>query len=160
MEMFSGQESATEAIKLAYGMEIGLGEFYTKMADQSDDREMADVLMKLAGIEEKHKMRLLDVYRTMADSAVEQEAFERDILAETMEGGFTTDEFISRYQPFMKNAADVLNIAMMLETQAMDLYMRFSDKSTADETKKILLGLAEEEKAHLKRLGELLDTKI
>jgi sulfur-carrier protein adenylyltransferase/sulfurtransferase len=160
MEMFSGRETAVESIHIAYGMEVGLGEFYKKIAENAEDQSVSEVLMQLAGIEEKHKKTLLALYRTLTDASIQKEAFEDEVLNKVMEGGFTTEEFISRYQPLMQTEADVLNIAMMLETQAMDLYMRFSEKSIDQETKKILLTLAQEEKSHLKRLGQLLDSKI
>ncbi len=49
---------------------------------------------------------------------------------------------------------------MMLETQGLDLYLRFADKSTHAQTKQVLFKVAEEEKAHLAALGRLLEEKI
>ena len=48
---------------------------------------------------------------------------------------------------------------MMLETQALDLYLRFAEKSREEETKEVLFTLADEEKAHLKSLSRLFDEK-
>jgi rubrerythrin len=45
---------------------------------------------------------------------------------------------------------------MMLEAQAMDLYMRYADKCEDQKVKPILFKMADEEKAHLKSLGDLL----
>ncbi len=53
-----------------------------------------------------------------------------------------------------------LDLAMMLETQSLDLYLRFAAKSTHKESKAVLFKIASEEKAHLKALGELYDRKI
>ena len=50
--------------------------------------------------------------------------------------------------------------AMMLEAQALDLYMRYADKSQDSQAEKMLFKMADEEKAHLKSLGELLEKKI
>ncbi len=47
---------------------------------------------------------------------------------------------------------------MMLEAQAMDLYMRYAERSEDQQVKDILFKLADEEKAHLKSLGDLLGT--
>jgi rubrerythrin len=49
---------------------------------------------------------------------------------------------------------------MMLEAQAMDLYMRYAEKSEDSEVKKVLFKMANEEKAHLKSLGDLLDKNM
>ena len=45
----------------------------------------------------------------------------------------------------------------MLETQALDLYLRFAGKMEDRETKQVLFRLGDEEKAHLAALGRLLD---
>ncbi|MBW2201920.1 MAG: hypothetical protein JRF71_14005 [Deltaproteobacteria bacterium] len=65
MMLLKGDEAPAEVIRLAYGMEMGLGEFYTIMAESTNDSEMAAMLSKLAGFEEKHKLRLLELYRTL-----------------------------------------------------------------------------------------------
>ena len=59
----------------------------------------------------------------------------------------------------MKTVPDVLNMAMMLESQAMDLYMRYSEKAKDEKSKTVLYDIAEEEKAHLKALGHLMEQR-
>jgi rubrerythrin len=54
----------------------------------------------------------------------------------------------------------VLELAMMLETRALDLYLRFADRICLAQTKEALFTLAGEEKAHLARLGRLLEEKL
>jgi rubrerythrin len=46
---------------------------------------------------------------------------------------------------------------MMIETQALDLYLRFAQKSVAEAVRAVLYRLADEEKAHLKALGRYRD---
>jgi rubrerythrin len=48
---------------------------------------------------------------------------------------------------------------MMLETQALDLYLRFADKAENKQTKDILHRIGDEEKGHLAALGDLRDKK-
>ena len=47
----------------------------------------------------------------------------------------------------------------MLETQALDLYLRFAAKLAQPQAKEVLHTLAQEEKAHLARLAQLWDEK-
>ena len=54
----------------------------------------------------------------------------------------------------------ILDLAMMLETQALDLYLRFAEKSSDERTQKVLFSIADEEKAHLGSLGALMNKKI
>jgi rubrerythrin len=48
---------------------------------------------------------------------------------------------------------------MMLETQALDLYLRFADKSENQQTKDVLQRIGDEEKGHLAALANLRDKK-
>ena len=57
----------------------------------------------------------------------------------------------------MSTPQDVLELAMTIEAQAIDLYIRYSGRVKDDESKKILYALAEAEKTHLKSLGKSMD---
>jgi rhodanese-related sulfurtransferase/rubrerythrin len=160
LALLRGDETFREIIVLAYGMEDGLRGFYSAMAKRTDDSEVARVLAKLAGLEEGHKKRLFDLYLTFDPAITDKEAFEADTVSEAMEGGFTTDEFLELNKDAMKTIPDVLNVAMMIETQAMDFYMRCTEKAKGEKSKAVLYDIAEEEKGHLKVLGGLMENKV
>lgn len=157
MSELKGDESPEEIIILAYGMEDGLCSFYTAMAEEHTYEEMRDLLKKLSSIEDNHKQRLFEVYKKLNRSFHDQNDFERTIVSRAMEGGLTTEEFVSKYSQSLKTARDILITAMVIETQALDLYLRYAEKLRDVESKNVLYNLAEEEKRHLKELGELLD---
>ena len=117
----TGNESPLEIIAFAYGMEQGLGEFYSSAAEMIEDKDVVGLLRKLALIEENHKKKLLDLYMTLDETGKGRETFETEIMSEMMEGGFTTEEFLEKNRSAMETAADTLSLAMMLETQALDL---------------------------------------
>ena len=52
-----------------------------------------------------------------------------------MEGGFTTGDFLQQHRNTMKTVPEIVSIAMMLETQALDLYSRFSQKVKNEKSK-------------------------
>ncbi|MBS0013997.1 MAG: ferritin family protein [Desulfobacterales bacterium] len=160
MTYLRGDEDAREIIGLAYGMEEGLRGFYMAVGERTEDKEVADLARKLSGIEDRHKKRLFDLYLTLDSGLDGREAFESRIVNNVMEGGSTTEEFLERNREFMKTSPDLLNIAMMLETQALDLYMRYSEKLRDEKGKDVLFGLAEEEKGHLESLGRLMDKRV
>ena len=54
---------------------------------------------------------------------------------------------------------DVINVAMMLETQAFDLYSRYSQRIEDEKGKAVLREIADEEKAHLSSLGRLMEAR-
>ena len=157
MMLLKGNETPREVICLAYGLEEGLRKFYSMSIKLAVDSEVAGTLAKLAEIEVIHKQRLFDLYRTIDSAEVDREVFERTITSEMLEGGFDPDKLLAQSIPTFKTAAGVLDFAMMLEAQAMDLYMRYAEKSEDPDVQKILYNMAQEEKGHLKSLGKLLD---
>jgi rubrerythrin len=125
-----------------------------------DDQEVVGILTKLAVIEENHKHRLFNLYITFEPEVIEKEAFEAGIFSDNMEGGFTTKEFLEQNSPAMQSVEGVLNVAMMLETQALDLYLRYSQKIKDENGRTVLYEIAEEEKAHLASLGRLMEKQV
>ena len=157
MLYLKGDETASEIIILAYGMEAGLGSLYLKLAAMLDEPEVIRILTKLAGIEDKHKEKLYTLYSTLNPGVGNIEAFEAGIQADVMEGGLTTDEFLTKNKSVMQTLEGVLSIAMMLEAQALDLYLKYSQVVKEEKSKAVLYNIAEEEKAHLAILGNLLE---
>ena len=153
----TGDESPLEVIAFAYGMEQGLGEFYSSAADMIEDKDVAGLLRKLARIEEKHKQKLFDIYMTLNKTGAGREIFEAEIRGEMMEGGFTSEEFLEKNRSSMGTKAGILDLAMMLETQALDLYLRYSQKAEDAESRNALYRIAEDEKAHLAALGNMME---
>jgi rubrerythrin len=160
MILLSGDETESDIIIIAYGMENGLKEFYSAVSGMMSDTEVVDILAKLAKIEENHKKKLFDLYRTLDPDAGDKETFEANISSDRMEGGFTTEEFFKQNSKLMETVSDVLNIAMMLEAQALDLYLRYSQRVKKEDSKTVLYDIAEEEKAHLATLGRLMEATV
>ena len=160
MDLLRGDETPEEIIILSYGMEEGLGQFYSAIAKDTEDSEVANILTELAGIEENHKQKLFGLYLTLDQASTDKETFETEIVSKVMEGGFTTEEFLEKNRPALQTVPDVLNVAMMLETQALDLYSRYSQKIKDDQGKTLLYEIADDEKAHLASLGQLMETRV
>jgi rubrerythrin len=156
MLSLKGDETPQEIIALSYGLEDGLQKFYAAAAKLAIDPEVVRILIKLAEIEIRHKHRLFELYLAVESNPQDREAFESEINSEMTEGGFNPDQLLEQNLPTFKAAADVLNFAMMLEAQAMDLYMRYADKCEDQKVRETLFKMADEEKAHLKSLGDLL----
>ena len=146
-------------IAVAYGMEMGLGLFYQGRIKATEDAELKALFTQLADIERHHKQRLFDLLGEIDPPGKDLQAYETDIKPTVLEGGFKLDEFLQKNEPFLHTVSDVLDLAMMLETQALDLYLRFADKSTDSQTQAVLFKLADEEKAHLTSLGQLIEKK-
>lgn len=155
LDLIRGEETPAEMIGIAYGLEGALQKFYLTVGETVGDQPTADLLKKLAAIEEKHQQMLLKEY----DRLSKIPAHLADHLPDILEGGFRFSEFLDQNRMVMQTVSGVLDLALMLETQALDLYLRFALKTMEDSTKSILYTLADQEKGHLASLGKLVDKK-
>jgi rhodanese-related sulfurtransferase/rubrerythrin len=160
LNLVRGDETPTEIIALAYGMEMALQLFYETLQGQTQDQEMQALFKLLAGVEIQHEKRLFEAYRQAEPNAADRASFESTIVPDTLEGGFDGKEFLENNKANLQTPPQVLDLAMMLETQALDLYLRFADRCKQAITKEVLFTLAGEEKAHLASLGRLLEKKL
>jgi rhodanese-related sulfurtransferase/rubrerythrin len=159
LDLVQGDETPAQIIILAYGMEKALQLFYETLKQQSQDAELQNLFGKLAQIEVHHEKRLFEAYGRVASAGGDMASFESTIVARTLEGGFSADEFLAANKSHLQTVPEVLDLAMMLETQALDLYLRFAGRCEQPQTREVLYTLAGEEKAHLASLGRLLDEK-
>jgi sulfur-carrier protein adenylyltransferase/sulfurtransferase len=156
LEFFTGQEEYEDGVSLAYAMEDGLQGFYQTLAARTQDETEKKLYATLAGFEEKHKANLLAEYR----QAHGPKAMPGQGAAGIMEGGSRVEDFIARVEGRMHGRQEILELAMGLETQALDLYGRMAQKSEKNEVRALFLRLADEEKRHLSYLADAMDTVL
>ena len=160
LELLTGQESIEETLVAAYSLEAGLRDFYLSMIAKVQAPDIKTLFQKLADIELLHQDRIFSEYLQVSEKQVNRETFDKDVVAQAVEGGLTTDEYIQLYQPDWNSAVDVISLAMSIEAQALDLYTRASERSNDPRSKDALHKIAEEERVHLQQLGKLMDNRI
>ncbi len=114
------------------------------------------LLRRLAEIETRHQHRLYELSRTLAPSDESEREFAARVNSDLMEGGFAVDEFMAQHRAALATREAILELAMSIEAQGMDLYLRYAERVDDQKAKEILRGLADEEKTHLTRLGEMI----
>ena len=149
MDIIRGDESLSRIVAIAYGMEDALRSFYRQMAEKTDDPPMIKLFDRLGDMEEGHKKLLRSL----------NPGVEMDSPDGIMEGGSPVTDFMERNAPYLNTPEDVLSVVMMLETQGLDLYLKFAIKMQHKEAREALLKLADEEKKHLSDLGCMMDEK-
>ncbi|WP_052316098.1 ferritin-like domain-containing protein [Desulfomonile tiedjei] len=152
MDLIKGDETPAQIIKLAYSMEESLGTFYRIAKTKTEDKEIIGILDNLASIEEKHKDYLIDLLQE-AEPAAREELTAQRPESQILEGGFRMDDFLKQNERFLTQVSSLLDMAMMLETQALDLYLRFADKAEDNRTKDVLFKIGQQEKQHVAALG-------
>ena len=162
LDIIRGDESPSRIAAIAYGMEDALQFFYKQTAENTDDSSMKKLFGRLADMEEGHKRLLKDIVLLLGaktefggEKTLEKTGPPEGIL----EGGSPAADFMEQNAQYLTTPEDVLSVAMMLETQGLDLYLRFAYKVENEETRDVLLKLADEEKDHLSALGCMMDDK-
>jgi rubrerythrin len=158
--LIEGDESPEEILSLAYGLEDGTYRFYSTLAEGSTEREVGQLFEKLAKAEINHKNNIWESYRALTAGRLTREAFETETVPKTMEGGKTPDQVLAEHPDSIQNSRDAIELAMSLETDALDLYLRMVQKTQKEEAKAVFFAIVTEEKSHLKRLGELFRKKL
>ncbi len=137
-----------QALHAAYLMEAALEAFYREMAGKTADPEAVRLFQTLADVEVKHKAA---VARRMEDAAVPENQDDTAVP----EGGVPLEEHMRRLGVDLNRTEDIVDLAMAVEAQALDLYSRAAFQAQGD-VQAFLQSMAAEEKSHLRRLGDLL----
>jgi rhodanese-related sulfurtransferase/rubrerythrin len=157
LQFVRGDETPQEIIKLSYSMEVGLKTFHETARSRATDAELVELLGHLIRAEESHMRRLLEVSSKWEMDPKEVKAFQEKLESVVMEGGIDIEEFLAKNDSFLQTFTGVIDVAMMVETQALDLYLRMASASSNVATKEVLFHIAEEEKGHLRALGRALE---
>jgi len=158
LELFTGNESVEETLVVAYSLEEGLRSFYLEMQAKVKNSNARNLFKKLSEIEVKHQERVLEEYRKITASSITREEFEKKVVVSTLEGGLTTEEYTTLFHPNWESVTDIIEVAMSIEAQALDLYLRASERSDEPQSQKVLRQIADEERTHLAQLGKLIET--
>ncbi len=148
MEFFLDRDF-NDAFTMSYAMEESLRQLYLGMIELVDDQKLKDLLKRLAIFEESHKTKLAARFTAIRKNT--------DETIDTLEGGINRQEIMAHFGPQLKTRQDILELGMMLESQAYDLYSRLARKSTDKKNHELFKYLAKEETQHLSYLASEMD---
>ncbi len=158
--LLEGGESPEQVIALAYGLEAATQRFYQDLSGRAEDPDIKNVFERLTRDEVHHREHLWEEYKAVTEGHETREAFETETVTKTLEDGRTADQVLAQYPDWIGHPQEALELAMSLETDSLDLYLRMAQKSRSKETSAVFYDLANEEKTHLKTLGELYRRKL
>ena len=159
MGIITGKETGAEMLAVVYGMEESMRALFDRLSQRVSDPEAVELFRSLSELEVHHKQMIFDLYKTHGGKLETTEALDREVSADVTEGGFSVDELADEFQPETESIETVVSFAMMLEAQAFDLFSRYMQQSEDLDIRAVLTELVEQEKSHMKYLGNLLDQK-
>jgi rhodanese-related sulfurtransferase/rubrerythrin len=148
VEFFMDREFP-DVFQMAYAMEEGLCQLYLGLVEKIASKENKKFLERLAGFEEGHKAMLVAMFAP--------EDFNGSDETGIMEGGLDRQQILAHFDSQLANMQDILQLGIMLEAQALDLYTRLARKSEVGKSRELFNFLAKEEARHLGYLTEELD---
>jgi len=147
-----------QALERAWGMELALEKYYSALAGTAVDAEVTALFRQLAGFEVRHRQTLTERWKRLGPGDLS--AFEARASAFAaqglLEGGIASAGYLGLLGD-PASTAEALELAMAVEAQAMDLYLRRAAGEPDADLRRTFLLLAEAEKAHLKLLGTFVD---
>lgn len=138
--------------QLALQMEAALGKMYGDLAATAQDAELKKLLLDLASAEQAHEKGVVDL---AAHAGVVESALRTQQAGKLIEGGFEAEAFLRDNADQLGTREGVLELAMMVEAHALDLYLCLAQRVPDEASRTLLHGIADEEKQHLRRLGQL-----
>ncbi len=157
LHLFAQATSGEEAIIVGFGLEMGLRDFYLAMQKRVRREETKTLFGKLASIEILHQEQLVQLYAELTGSKLSVAEFAAKIAEPAMEGGLTTEEYLQLYKTDVDSESEVLSLALAIEAQALDLYLRAAERSTDVSSERVLRRIAAEERSHIARLSNYID---
>jgi sulfur-carrier protein adenylyltransferase/sulfurtransferase len=155
LHLFAGVASPEEAIITGFGLETGLRDFYLSMQKKVGQEATKSLFGKLADIEILHQEQLVKLYTEITGISFSVSDFAEKIAEPAMEGGLTTEEYLRLYTTDLDSELEVLGLALAIEAQALDLYVRAAERG--GDSRKVLLRIADEERSHIARLSHYID---
>lgn len=156
MGLLSGGEGPAQVLAVAHALEKNLGDFYRDLADRAPSQEAQEAFGRLAGAEDKHRASIEEAFQaeTGRDRPPEVEA------GSMLEGGLEPEDLLQRFSEVQGPTQTLYQMAMELEAQALDLYLRYGQVMTTDQSRATFHHLADEEKTHLAWLGRMLEQAV
>ncbi len=152
--VLQGDETPGEAIAIAYAMEEQARSGYEALLRRNPEGEVARLLDQLVGAEGGH----LDLLRERFD----QGGYAGDLpglagaKAAQTEGGLSPEAFAGAVAASAGDARELLETAMGMEVDSLDLYLQLSQRSEDPAAEEVFRTIADGEVQHLRWLGELM----
>ncbi|MBU0664115.1 MAG: sulfurtransferase [Proteobacteria bacterium] len=171
VEFFMDREFP-DVFQMAYAMEEGLRQLYIGLMDKVANEENKKFLERLAAFEEGHKAMLVAMFAPEDFSGIDddqgwsnaegtKDGGSCDDVGNPdvgiVEGGLDRQQIMDHFDSQLDTMQDILQLGIMLEAQALDLYSRLARQSEVGKSRELFHFLAKEEARHLGYLTEALD---
>lgn len=157
MNLISKDMDIEELAGLAWAMEDGTGKFYSEISALIKDESLSKLLIELAKAEQRHQDNILKSIESMGENVSKVKEIIESRFKDIMEGGISLTDAIEKIKTAKPFEVSVVEFAMQIETNSLDLYLKIYNNIEDDDSKVFINAIIEEEKVHLKKLGEAIE---
>ncbi len=150
---FAPGTGAADMAALAWALEENTRLFYMSLVGMRSGTEETDLFLTLARAEEHHEEALAAIHGKLSREPVDR--FHQEQSNPILEGGVGMEEALSWVGG--RTAGQILELAIGLEANAYDRYLKMVDVSENEDVKEVFRTIAKEEREHLKKLATLMD---
>lgn len=162
MVHFPDSAGPFDLISLAWVLEDGSERFYSGLSAMLGEKEPGSIFLELTAAEEHHKDSLAVLYRELSGSEhggeFPQKSLRNESKGDIMEGGMRVSEALDWCRG--KEIHARLEIAISLEANSYDLYIKMGRRVEYPSAKRVFEVLSHEEKQHLGKMAGFMDRKI
>ena len=152
---FSRASRAEELISLSFALEEGNRVFYERISRDVKEEEAASIFRSLGQAEERHKEALRDLHARVSGKGGDPAALEGMEAGIFLEAGAPLGETLEWAKG--KTLHEVLELAIAMEANAMDRYIKMGRAVADERSREVFLALSREEQQHLERMTSLLN---
>ncbi len=162
MVHFPDSAGPLDLISLAWVLEDGSGRFYSGVSAMLGEKEPGNIFIELTAAEKHHKDSLAALYSELSGSEhggeFPQKSLRNESKGDIMEGGMRVSEALEWCRG--KEIHAIMEIAISLEANSYDLYIKMGRKVEDPSAKRVFEVLSQEEKQHLGKIAGFMDRKI
>ena len=163
MVYFSDAVRFDHWLALACGLEEGTRLFYIGIGKQfATDQETVTLFQELTAAEDRHRQQLLAAHRAVVGKELDFKALSDrlgdNVAGKVMEGGIEVAAALDWTKG--RDVREILDLAMSLEMNAYDLYIKMGRVVEDEKAADIFRSLAKEEHFHLRQLSKLRDNRF
>lgn len=151
------KKDPVELAVMAWGIEDNMKRFYDTAASEFRASPWASEAFRTLSMEEGgHKASVIGVCKRLKNCEVKEEDLKAEAEHGLVEGGLKLQDLQSWLKTSGRTPLEAMEVALQLELNALDFFMKLQATLPSPEAKEIFRTLAESERAHLNKIGEII----
>ena len=158
LHLFPPTDNQAESLLQAMSLERGAAKVYETMLAQYGSEAWTAPLKGMAAEETAHARLLYKALQAYQENLPSFEELYSKIPDDLIEGGFSRENIEAELaRPGGRPCVVVYELALAIEYAAYDLYRSLAQRFREESVAEVFLGIAQAEKAHLRRAAEALN---